>query len=154
MPPKAKKNEDSKSVRCPGQKEFNQAKVYEFIHQDYELAGRCYEKACKVGHVMAQYQYGLWFLDETKSGVKHNEVKARKLFEAAAEKGVGVAQIAVGEMYETGKGGLQKSEAKALELYKQSTKQTSTMPKDILGRICNKVMRVNVVLAFVNLTLN
>ena len=140
MPPKAKKNEVSKSVRCPGQKEFEQAKLYELIHQDYELAGRYYEKACKVGHAIAQYQYGLWFLDETKSGVKYNEVKARELFEAAADKGVGIAHIALGEMYETGKGDLQKCEAKALELYKQSTKQSSTtMPKEILGRICNKV---------------
>lgn len=137
MPPK--KPGVSESGRCPGQKEFNQAKLYEFIHQDYELAGRCYEKACKAGHAVAQYQYGLWFLDEAKSGVKRDEVKARKLFEASAAKGVGAAQFALGEMHENGKGGLKKCETKALELYKQSTQYSSTISKDILGRIYNKI---------------
>lgn len=139
MPPK--KHEVSDETHWPGQKEFNQAQIAEFIHQDYRLAGKYYEKACKAGHPMAQYHYGLWFLNEGKPGVKPDEIKARKLFQAASEKGIGVAHVALGQMYESGKGGLDKQETKALELYKESLNHASTIPKENIGKICNKVTK-------------
>lgn len=124
-----------------GQKEFNQAQLLEFIHHDYETARRFYEKACKAGNPMAQYQYGLWYLDDSGERVKPDEVKARRYFEASAENGHGVAQVALAQMYEGGRGGLIKDERKAFYWYKEAVKNPASIAKENLDKVYHKVCR-------------
>jgi hypothetical protein len=126
----------------PGQKEFNQAQLLEFIHHDYEMARRFYEKACKAGHPIAQYQYGLWFMDEKGERVKPDDVKARKLFEASATNDYGIAQVALAQMYENGSGGLKKDPSKALHWYKEAVKNPSSIARESLSKIYFKVPHV------------
>ncbi|CAB4032269.1 sel1 repeat family, partial [Paramuricea clavata] len=122
-----------------GQKEFNQAQLLEFVHHDYETARRFYEKACKAGHPMAQYQYGLWFADVKGERIKPDEIKARKLFEASAENGHGIAQVALAQMYETGRGGLKQDESMALYWYKEAVKNPSSIARENISNIYNKI---------------
>ncbi|XP_028410856.1 uncharacterized protein LOC114533525 [Dendronephthya gigantea] len=135
---KAKKTK-SASRQWPGQKEFQQAQLLEFIHHDYESARRYYEKACKVGNPFAQYQYGLWFMDDKGERIKPDDVKARRLFEASAENGHGVAQVALAQLYETGRGGLKKDESKAFYWYKEAVKNPASIAKENIGKINNKI---------------
>lgn len=135
---KAKKTK-SASRQWPGLKEFHQAQLLEFIHHDYESARRYYEKACKVGNPLAQYQYGLWFMDEKGERIKPDDVRARRLFEASAENGHGVAQVALAHMYETGRGGLKKDESKAFYWYKEALKNPASIAKENIRKINNKV---------------
>ena len=123
----------------PGQKEFSQAQLLEFIHHDYETARRFYEKACKAGHPIAQYQYGLWFMDENCERVKPDDVKARRLFEASAANDHGIAQIALAQMYENGRGGLKKDPSKALHWYKEAVKNPSSIARENIGKIYYKI---------------
>jgi TPR repeat protein len=79
-----------------------------------------YRFAADQGHVVAQYNLGVFYANG-RGGVPKNDEEAARLYKLAADQGVSIAQVDLGHLYEGGRGGLPKDEQEAARLYKLAT---------------------------------
>ena len=125
-----------------GELEFGLASDLEYDIANYKQAKILYEKAAAKNHKLAQFNLGLWYLEGNRPGTRRDFFKARELFEASANQGVGIAMYSLGTLYEMGVGGLEKDENAALKLYKKATKTETNWPQDGLFRVCLKLSKM------------
>ena len=91
-----------------GEAQFRLAEAYEDglgVKFDISLAVTLYEKSANLGHMMAQYQLGVfyyWGIEE--EGIDPNYKKAAKYYRMAAEQGYAETQCELGIMYRKGLG--------------------------------------------------
>lgn len=102
----------------------NLAKLYEDgrgVPQDYARAAALYRQAAEAG---SPYGAGsLGWLVENGHGVPRDETEAVRLYQIAADGGEAFAQHNMGVMYAAGRGGLARSDAKAIQYYELAAAQ-------------------------------
>lgn len=88
----------------PGYVQFCMAFEAEYIRGTPSAAREFYEQACELGHPLANYCYGLWFLNGDRPDVPKDLKKAFHKFCAAHKFGLGQATYQLADFYRTGKG--------------------------------------------------
>ena len=122
-----------------GDLEFILASSLEYDHSNFKEAKVLYERSILKGHQLAQFNLALWYLEGNRPGTKKDLVKARELFQASADNGVGMSMYNLGNLYENGDGGLPKDEIAAFKMYKRAIHEGKEWPDDGKRRVCLKL---------------
>lgn len=96
----------------PGHEEFCAAYELEYEQGRPIEARELYETACRLGHPLANYCYGLWFLAGDRPETEKDLRKAFQKFCVAHKAGLGQATYQLADFYRTGKGKVVNRDAK------------------------------------------